>query len=226
LKQLFDFNMQNIDNKTEPNQDPRERLLDAAENLFCQRGYEGTSIRDITTEAGCNIAAVNYHFSGKEQLYQEMFRRRLVRNLDAYFRAIERVCSGENPTLEKLLYEFVRPILESARQQDPWSKVLRLMVREALNHRLEMETILREIKSMFLDQMAGAFMQLVPAMDERAARRAVFSLDSLVLHPILFMEYYTYFLPDLSVQEIADQIVRFAAAGIRSCAQGRDGCDT
>ena len=43
----------------------RERLLETAERLFSQRGYAVTSVRDITAEASCNVAAVTYHFGGK-----------------------------------------------------------------------------------------------------------------------------------------------------------------
>ncbi len=59
------------------NNDTRERILDAAERLFMAHGYEGTSMRQITGEAGVNLAAVNYHFGSKETLIQEVFRRRL-----------------------------------------------------------------------------------------------------------------------------------------------------
>lgn len=57
--------------------DTRERILDAAERLFMEYGYEGTSMRQITGEATVNLAAVNYHFGSKESLMQEVFRRRL-----------------------------------------------------------------------------------------------------------------------------------------------------
>ena len=57
--------------------DTRERILDAAEQLFMAHGYDGTSMRQITGEAGVNLAAVNYHFGSKETLMQEVFRRRL-----------------------------------------------------------------------------------------------------------------------------------------------------
>lgn len=57
--------------------DTRERILDAAEHLFMAHGYEGTSMRQITTGANVNLAAVNYHFGSKESLMQEVFRRRL-----------------------------------------------------------------------------------------------------------------------------------------------------
>lgn len=55
----------------------RDRILDAAERLFMAHGYDGTSMRQITSEAGVNLAAVNYHFGSKEALMQEVFRRRL-----------------------------------------------------------------------------------------------------------------------------------------------------
>ncbi len=57
--------------------DTRERILDSAERLFMAHGYDGTSMRQITGEAGVNLAAVNYHFGSKESLIQEVFRRRL-----------------------------------------------------------------------------------------------------------------------------------------------------
>ena len=59
------------------NTDTRERILDVAERLFMAYGYDGTSMRQITGEAGVNLAAVNYHFGSKESLIQEVFRRRL-----------------------------------------------------------------------------------------------------------------------------------------------------
>ena len=141
--------MENNEHNKSINQEPCERLLDAAEKLFCERGYEGTSVRDITAEAGCNIAAVNYHFGGKEQLYQELFRHRLARNMKGHYETIERVCAEPNPTLEELLRQLVRPLVKSAEQQDPWTKVVRLMIREAMNQRLDMHKLVGEIKELF-----------------------------------------------------------------------------
>lgn len=61
-----------------PNGDTRERILDAAERLFVERGFEATTMRMITAAAGANLAAVNYHFGAKEALVHEVFRRRLT----------------------------------------------------------------------------------------------------------------------------------------------------
>ena len=58
--------------------DTRVRILDAAELLFTEQGFEATTLRQITGAAGVNLAAVNYHFGSKETLIQEVFRRRLT----------------------------------------------------------------------------------------------------------------------------------------------------
>ena len=54
----------------------REELLDAAEELFAERGFEKTSVRDITNHLGVRLAAVNYHFDSKLNLLIEMIHRR------------------------------------------------------------------------------------------------------------------------------------------------------
>ena len=58
--------------------DTRLRILDAAESLFTEQGFEATTLRQITGAAEVNLAAVNYHFGSKEALIREVFRRRLT----------------------------------------------------------------------------------------------------------------------------------------------------
>src|SRR5437773_139903 len=60
-----------------PQHETRTRILDAAEALFMQHGFEGTSMRLLTGQAGVNLAAVNYHFGSKDALIEAVFRRRL-----------------------------------------------------------------------------------------------------------------------------------------------------
>ena len=55
----------------------KARILDAAETLFMEHGFEATSLRLITAGAGVNLAAVNYHFGTKEELFQAVLTRRL-----------------------------------------------------------------------------------------------------------------------------------------------------
>jgi AcrR family transcriptional regulator len=64
------------DSKANP--DTRARILDVAEREFMAHGYEGTSMRMITSAAEVNLAAVNYHFGSKEGLLREVFHRRLA----------------------------------------------------------------------------------------------------------------------------------------------------
>ncbi len=98
------FNMRNTKN----------RILDVAERLFAERGFDATSLRAITGEAGVNLAAVNYHFSSKEALFRALFARRLaalnerrLAMLDAY----EAEASGKPLPLEKIVRAFVEPVL-------------------------------------------------------------------------------------------------------------------
>src|SRR5579863_7990370 len=91
--------------------DTKTRLLDAAEKLFGQNGFDATSLRDITHEAQVNLAAVNYHFQSKESLIDAVIVRRLepvnrrrLGMLDA---------AGVAPGLEQIVEAFVSPVLES-----------------------------------------------------------------------------------------------------------------
>ena len=59
-------------------EDTRERILVSSRKLFAEKGFDMTSVRDITSDAGCNVASVNYHFGGKENLYLETFRSMLT----------------------------------------------------------------------------------------------------------------------------------------------------
>lgn len=55
----------------------RDRILDVGERLFMARGYEATSMRLVTEEAGVNLAAVNYYFGSKESFMEAVFNRRM-----------------------------------------------------------------------------------------------------------------------------------------------------
>ncbi|MHC4772177.1 MAG: TetR/AcrR family transcriptional regulator [Planctomycetota bacterium] len=69
----------------------RGRLLDVAESLFCEKGFEGVSVRELTAAAGCNLAAVNYYFGGKDKLYAEMFRRQFAAMVNGHMETFQRI---------------------------------------------------------------------------------------------------------------------------------------
>jgi AcrR family transcriptional regulator len=78
--------------------DTRTQLLDAAERLFAERGYRGTSIRAVTDLAGANLAAVGYHFGSKAELFAAVARR-----------VIEPITAAQSAGLDRLLAETPDP---------------------------------------------------------------------------------------------------------------------
>jgi len=86
----------------------RTRILDAAEELFMQHGFEGTSMRQLTARAQVNLAAVNYHFGSKDALIEAVFRRRLDPMNAERIAALERL---EVLSPENIIRAFVAPSL-------------------------------------------------------------------------------------------------------------------
>lgn len=96
--------------------DTKERLLDAAEALFAQRGFEGASLRALTQAAGTSVSAAHYHFGGKEALLRATLRRRVepVNRLRAErLKALRRRRGGGPLPVEEILDAFLRPALEA-----------------------------------------------------------------------------------------------------------------
>ena len=97
----------------------RARLLDAAERLFADRGFEGTSMRAITQAAGTSVSAANYHFGSKEKLLHETIRRATEpvndRRLELLDRA-EAAAGGAPLSLEAILEAFLFPVIEFRQQ--------------------------------------------------------------------------------------------------------------
>ena len=107
------------------------RLLDAAEELFATNGFTATSLRQITTAARANLAAVNYHFGSKEGLLRAVFERRLVPLNQERLGALDRVAAqfeGREPPLRSLLVAFLSPALRLV-DQPGGQRFLRLLGR-------------------------------------------------------------------------------------------------
>lgn len=76
------------------------RILDTAEHLFADRGFAETSLRTITSRAGVNLAAVNYHFGSKKALIQAVFERFLTPFCVALDAALDRRLAADSPALQ------------------------------------------------------------------------------------------------------------------------------
>src|SRR3984893_2104851 len=89
--------------------DTKTRILDAAEKLFGMSGFDSTSLRDITAEAGVNLAAVNYHFQCKEHLVDGGHCRRSGPGNRRRKQRLE--ATGDNPTVDQIRRAFVIPVI-------------------------------------------------------------------------------------------------------------------
>ena len=91
--------------------DTKTLLLDTAEKLFGLNGFETTSLRDITTSADVNLAAVNYHFQSKDSLIEAVVARR-IEPVNARRMALLGA-AGPDPDLEQILDAFLRHVFEA-----------------------------------------------------------------------------------------------------------------
>jgi len=147
------------------------RILDAAEKLFAEKGFNGTSMREITTSAGANLAAANYHFGSKEELYLEVVRRR-VRPVNAERLArLEQalLLAGDHPPpLELLLDILLRPIFEL--RADPargGPAIVRIISRSFSDPLPFMNDLLREEFQPVIARFSQAARRHVPGLTPR-----------------------------------------------------------
>jgi AcrR family transcriptional regulator len=120
-----------VTNKKAPVKNGKQRILDAAERLFAQRGFYGVSLRDITQAAGVDVALVAYHFGGKRELFAAVFERRaaaLNRERLELLEEVRRAALPSTPSLEAIVNAFTEPLLErSARGEPGWKSYFALM---------------------------------------------------------------------------------------------------
>ena len=109
-----------------------DRILDAAERLFANHGYEGTSIRDIVDEAKVNLAAIHYHFRSKEALLEAVLTRRISIVNDARLQRLiqaEEDSAPRPPSVEQIVRAFIIPVVEFAQRDKSGSTFVQLMSR-------------------------------------------------------------------------------------------------
>ncbi len=204
----------------------RDRLLEAAEQLFAERGFDGTSIRDLAAAAGCNIASVNYYFGGKEKLYVEIWRRHLHLLRDARISSIDKVLSesaGE-PCLEDLLRSFAHAFIGPLVDESGGPRLIKLMAREMINPHLHVSMFGDDVIKPTLSAMQQALAKVCPELPASKVPLVVFSLVGQLIHTIRFKTMLSSMddqgLPEFEPAKVIDHIVAFSAAGIRAYAGG------
>lgn len=201
----------------------KDRLVDSAEELFCERGFKGTSIRDIAALAGCNIASVNYYFGSKEKLYEEVWHRHLIPMRDARLASIDKVMSqGQaRPTLEDLLMSFAHTFVGSMVDSSSMSRLSKLMAREYIDSHLPTNMFVEEVMMPTITAMNSALAKTCPDLDESKILPVVFSIVGQLVHLVHVKTMFEHGSDDLNIQpfdylELIDHIVKFSAAGIRA----------
>ncbi|MBU2670817.1 TetR family transcriptional regulator [Actinoplanes bogorensis] len=135
--------------------DTRTQLLDAAERLFAERGFRGTSVRAITDLAGANLAAVGYHFGSKAELLSAVVRRVIEPITAAQLAGLERL--GSEPTISELVEAFAGPLFDEMR-----ADTSRLIVRIFGDPSEEMRDWTGSAEEQVRDRYRAAFARALP----------------------------------------------------------------
>ncbi|PHV11463.1 TetR/AcrR family transcriptional regulator [Chitinimonas sp. BJB300] len=137
--------------------DTATRILDAAEVLFVEHGFEATSMRMITQRAEVNLAAVNYHFGSKDALFQGVFTRRLtpltqlaVQSLDK----LEQAAKGAPLLVDAIMHAFMDAALDIA--YDPKRGGV-IFVRLLSRTFVETHPVLRESLPRHYEELVGRY---------------------------------------------------------------------
>jgi len=109
----------------------KNKILDAAENLFADKGFNGTSLREITSLADVNLAAVNYHFGSKKELIKAVMSRYMNELSPRLESSLSVICKQETkPSLIEVFSAFIEPLLSlNIFKQNGTSNFLQLLGR-------------------------------------------------------------------------------------------------
>ena len=202
----------------------KKRLLAAAEQLFADKGFDATSVRDLTARANCNVAAVNYHFGGKEQLYTEIFERHMDILRDVRINAIEKVMAKSEVSLEELLQAFTRSFIEPLLNESGGRSLMKLMNREMLDPHLPRSLFIEKVIVPTMAVFSRALIKICPGLDETKTQLVIRSIVGQLLHTIQVQKIFgdemgkSTFVMDMNT--IINHIVKFSAAGIRAYEKG------
>lgn len=210
--------------------DTKDRLVAAASTLFAERGFHGTTVRDIAERAGANVAAGNYHYGSKKALYLEVLRAQfaLVRS-----QLVARGASPQpdelarlgRPALLRILRTRVKVMLDLLIGPPP-SLHSTLMQREMVDPSEAMPVIVEEFIRPMMDEMQAIVAQLAPALDQRTVERCVQSIVGQGL-------FYRFTMPALLIMldvseyprglanELTDHITEFSLGGLERLASSR-----
>jgi len=164
--------------------DTKIRILDVAERLFGDRGFLGTSLRDITAEANANIASVNYHFGSKEALLASVLERRLEPINQLRLRHLDKIESEHKDAdlpLRDVVQAFLKPPFELRKQWGEQGQTFfRVLGRVHGETSEEFRTTFMQQFDAVLQRFSGAFRRALPmAAPEDLAWHLLFMIGSM-----------------------------------------------
>jgi len=201
-----------------------DRILDVAEALFAEKGFAETSLRTITSKAGVNLAAVNYHFGSKTQLIQAVFARTLTPFCDALEkRLIANVRDGDDAfSVEELFEMLVETAVEvhggDTGRFSTFMQLLGLAYTQVQNH---LRTFLGERYGTVFQRFVVHLKMAAPELPPQelfwrihfSLGAAVFTLSSYdTLKDIMHNDYNM----NISLAGTVKRLVPFMSAGIRA----------
>jgi AcrR family transcriptional regulator len=161
--------LKNGANVTRPSEVTRERIVKAAERLFAERGYDGTSIRAIVAKARVNQAAINYHFDGKDGLYREVLHtafQALTEHQLAHAQDLKAM------SREDALSDFIRRQLHPLLSRDEYSRHMRIFNWETVRPTAVFRSLLSEEAAPYMGLATDLVRRFLPEADNRTVMAA------------------------------------------------------
>jgi AcrR family transcriptional regulator len=151
-----------------PQSETQIRILDTAEELFMQHGFEGASMRMLTAKAGVNLAAVNYHFGSKDALIEAVFHRRLdAMNAEriAELERLEKEAAGKALTPDAIIRAFIGAslrMIEDARGGG--RNFIRLLGRAYTEPAKPIRALIGQMYAPAMERFKAAFSRALPEL--------------------------------------------------------------
>ena len=198
----------------------KEQIITVAERLFADNGFAGTTLRNVVSEAGVNLAAVNYHFGSKEELFRAVVSRFARPVVEQELRLLSELKAGaELPSLEEVLTVILKPSLEIL-SEDEGTRLVR--ARFMGRCRTEPEPI-QSIANKEFAAATEAFLDLLQRVLPEQSRSQLgwkFDLVIAALIRVLTEAGQPYALLKSNhsehIKETTQQLVRFLSPGMRS----------
>ena len=192
--------------------DTKTRILDAAEKLFGEKGFDATSLRDITTEADVNLAAVNYHFQSKDSLIEATLMRATGPINQQRLAMLE--AAGPKPTIEQILEAFIGPALE--KDFEPMAPLMARVLASPETMQKVFKVHMEALSRRFAEAVAIALPDLSPAERLWRLHFTAGAMAHTVTRAPMMRDMFGGLLNLKDRRKLIARLVKFAAAGFRA----------